>query len=120
MIRSPLQHHRSRVPAIPPKLSPLTLAFTIDERAAQFGFMNGIQPWSDFMQCVGLNTKCAFTLENVNAATSKARERGFSIRIDRFSDMGDQTLTLTVTRPARISPKLLATFPWKLRKHLKP
>lgn len=25
-------------------------------------------------------------------------------------------VTITVTRPARISPKLLATFPWKLRK----
>lgn len=115
MILRQLQHHRSRVPAIPPSVNDRTFRFTLNERETMlFGGNHGGQPWSDFMRLLGLNPECPYTTSYLNAAAAKGREKGFKICIDRLAS--NETLRITVTGRARISPKLLATFPWKLRR----
>lgn len=121
MIRSPLQHHRSRVPAIPPKTGPQTFRFAFDRfDVADVSYSFGSQnpALEAFLQAAGLNRHLRLidvfgTSRECQMLHETLRQVDIQILM-KESPAGE--ITLTVTRPARLSPKLLATFPWKLRR----
>lgn len=116
-----LQHHRSRVPAIPPKVGPVTQPFTFD-RYSPFAFAAEDSQWQSFLITCGLNRRLTWSQWVDLNSNSKGALRDVltqnGIQLHTKHSPSGQSI-FTVTRPARISPKLLATFPWKLRRLIK-
>lgn len=117
MILRQLQHHRSRVPAIPPRVSPLTLTWSFEN--AERGDCPPVE-WKSFLSHCNLDPNIPTSVITNGSATliRIMMEQGCKLTIKSDWPPGAYfpQIKLTVTRPARISPKLLATFPWKLRK----
>jgi hypothetical protein len=118
MIRLPLQHHRHRLPAIPPRIAPQTQTFSFDVHEARMGWIPN--EWKTFLMYIGANSKLPFDEMCLRDAARFAKEmRGMDVRWVS-GDFGNQIIITTSSPKPRISAKLLATFPWKLRKLLKP
>jgi hypothetical protein len=76
--------------------------------------------WDDFCRCIGVDAVGRFAMQPfamIREAAKKGPIRGKQVRVDH-SPFDDVTIIVTQPSP-RISAKLAATFPWKLRKHLK-
>lgn len=121
MILRQLQHHRSRVPAIPPCTGPITRTFTFDrfDIADLMSERSLNSQWKDFLTFLGFRTTLSYREFMTPSRESLHRqefmcEQGMRFQIDE--KQGGNILIFTATRPARLSPKLLSTFPWKLRK----
>lgn len=125
MIRSPLQPHRTRVPAIPPSTRAVKLQWQFEMPDwEQHKPWEQDQPpeWRSFLSSAGIYLQLPVkALHDGRWADIKQvfLNQGANLQCDIQWPAGAKKrhVTLTVTRPARLSPKLLATFPWKLRKH---
>ena len=120
MTRYPRAFQYRRVPAAPPRMTAVRQVFEFNLQDC----MHRCEPpqaWDDFCRCLGLRFVKPFRMEIFSAYRREAAKGGLicgkHVRVDHspFDD-----ITITVTQPTpRISAKLAATFPWKLRKHLK-
>jgi hypothetical protein len=113
-----LKPHRSRVPAIPPRVKTVTLQWSFDmpddpeTQPAEWRAFLDVHRF-DFVQPVG-------TFQNGHWTCLKEvlRAEGAELKSEITWPPGSRArhVTLTVIRAPRISPKLRATFPWKLRR----
>lgn len=132
MTRYPRAFQFRRVPAIPPRVVALPAAthifsFDYDDRE-----IHGTpKPWQDFLRCLGvleervLRTPVSVLFPRWENLERIANSKGMKMTwrseqppdISKFSVV---TITLTEEKPKRpkVSPKLAATFPWKMRKYL--
>jgi hypothetical protein len=127
MTRYPRAFNFRRVPASPPRVVALPAAthvfqFTLDRR----GF-SVPAPWRDFLTFLGVARKDApvSCLDSHSERIKRiAKDKGFMLewskRVPTWGDDEEVTITLTEEKPKqpRVSPKLAATFPWKMRKYL--
>lgn len=133
MTRYPRAFKFRRVPAIPPKVVALpaathTFVFDYDDRS-----MEPPKPWQDFLRCLRVPEECVLRIpvptlfprwkDWEQIASGKGMKMTWRNEqppnVFAFSVV---TITLTEQKPKpkhpSISPKLAATFPWKLRKYL--
>ena len=120
MTRYPRAFQYRRVPAAPPRMIPIRQVFEFNLQDCMYR-SEPPQAWEDFCRRVGNTVVKPFRMESFTAFHREVAKggliRGKHVRVDHspFDD-----ITITVTQPTpRISAKLAATFPWKLRKHLK-
>lgn len=97
------------VPAIPPRMGTQPPpVFEFNEHDCAYTTPQG---WTDFLKYSGANIHVKFHQRQIESI------RRFGCRVERTWD-GDVTITAPASVKPRISAKLLATFPWKLRKYL--
>ena len=116
MTRYPRAFQYRRVPAAPPRMTPTRQVFEFDPHDYRFG---DIPEWTKFLQYLGANKagQVGYSQTLLIQAVALGEKKGFKVSAV-FSP--ERAVTITVTQPApRLSAKLAATFPWKLRKHLK-
>jgi len=127
MTKYPRAFKFRRVPAIPPRVVALPAAthvfqFTLDRRE-----FSTPRPWQDFLDFLGVARKdapvsCLETRSDAlkQIAEKKGLKLGWLRMIPNWGDDEEITITLTEEKPKqpKVSPKLAATFPWKMRKYL--
>ena len=121
MTHYPRAFQYRHVPAAPPRMAPTKQVFEFNVRDARYG---PIPEWQAFLRTLGILTTDSTRFEQrmLGQAAEIGKSAGAEVRYTTasYNDMDDYILTITVTHPKpRISTKLAATFPWKMRKHLK-
>lgn len=119
MTRYPRAFQYRRVPASPPRMTAVRQVFEFNLQDCMYR-MYPPQGWGDFCRYLGLKYDGRFNMTiftSIKKAAKAGPIRGKQVHIDH-SLLDDITITVTQPKP-RISAKLAATFPWKLRKHLK-
>lgn len=132
MTRYPRAFKFRRVPAIPPRVVALPAAthvFAFEDDGQRFG--EPPKPWQDFLRCLGVPEERAlrtpasalssFSTQFKKHADSKGMKMAWSSTQTPCSlEFPTVTITLTEQKPKqpKVSPKLAATFPWKMRKYL--
>lgn len=132
MTKYPRAFKFRRVPAIPPRVIQLPAAthvfsFNYDDR----GIYETPKPWQDFLRCLGvkeervLRTPASALFHFLKDWKLFAEKRGMKMTVSSLQtpssfDFPVATITLTEEKPKqpKVSPKLAATFPWKMRKYL--
>ncbi len=132
MTKYPRAFNFRRVPAAPPRMVSRPVAthvfsFEYDDRE-----INGSpKPWQDFLRCLGIPEERVL---RIPVSTLFARWKDWADLVERkgmkltwsHTQVPDafqfSVVTLKIegetSRAPRVSPKLAATFPWKMRKYL--